>query len=176
MVETHSRRRADEVAAQWTEPPMRQVAFSAAHVLTDVTLPRQSLSRPDGFLMALGKHAEEAAARYEHWPLVSWRVDDVPVPARLWRFAGAWAVVSDAVDEVYLAVVGLGTGPDGLDLARLQDGTAYHFGLDQPLSGGLRSASAQAAGVDFEAPRWQRQDWHADQLRLMCEPEDDRAE
>jgi hypothetical protein len=33
------------------------------------------------------------------------------------------------------------------------------------------SASARAADVQFEAPPWQRQDWHADQLRLMRESE-----
>jgi hypothetical protein len=31
------------------------------------------------------------------------------------------------------------------------------------------SASRQAAGVPFEAPLWESQSWHADQLRLMRE-------
>ncbi len=51
----------------------------------------------------------------------------------------------------------------------IQDSSAYHFDLDQPLYPGVLSASAQAVGVPPEPPQWQRQDWHADQLRLMRE-------
>jgi hypothetical protein len=80
------------------------------------------------------------------------------------------------VAAVYLSAVGMGVGPDGLSLARLQDGAAYHFGLNEPLRPGVLSASARAADVRFEAPPWQRQDWHADQLRLMRESEHTSAE
>jgi hypothetical protein len=96
-------------------------------------------------------------------------VDGAPVSARVIWFAGGWAAVSDAVAEVYLSAVGMGVGPDGLSLARLQDGTAYHFDLDQPLRPGVLSASRRAAGAQFEVPPWQRPHWHADQLRLMRE-------
>ena len=65
--------------------------------------------------------------------------------------------------------VGTGVGPEGLSLACLQDGAAYHFDLKQPLRPEARSESSRAAGVESEAPSWQRQDWHADQLRLMPE-------
>lgn len=85
-------------------------------------------------------------------------------PNGRWR---TWAAVSDAVAKVYLPVVGMGVGPDGLSPARLQDGAAYHFDLKQPLRPGVRSASSRAAGVQSEALPWQRQDWHADPLRLM---------
>jgi hypothetical protein len=51
----------------------------------------------------------------------------------------------------------------------VQDGAAYHFDLKQPLRPGVLSESARAADLRFEAPPWQLQDWHADQLRLMHE-------
>jgi hypothetical protein len=71
---------------------------------------------------------------------------------------------------VYLSAVGMGVGPNGLSLARLRDGAAYHFDLDQALRPGVLSASSRAADVQFDPPPWQRSDWHADQLRLMGEP------
>jgi hypothetical protein len=93
------------------------------------------------------------------------------VTARVSWFAGRWAAVSDAVAEMYLSVVGMGAGPDGPSLARLQDGAAYHFDLKQPLRPGVRSTSSRAAGVQSEALPWQRPDWHADQLRLTRDSE-----
>lgn len=69
----------------------------------------------------------------------------------------------------------MGVGPDGLSLARLQGGAAYHFDLKQPLRPAVRSASSGAAGVQSEALPWQRQDWHADQLRLMRDSERNSA-
>jgi hypothetical protein len=77
---------------------------------------------------------------------------------------------------VYLSAVGMGVGPAGLSLARLQDGAAYHFDLKQPLRPGILSASARAADLQFEAPPWQRQNWHADQLRLLRESGHTNAE
>jgi hypothetical protein len=58
------------------------------------------------------------------------------VAVRVSWFAGRRAAVSDAVAEMHLSVVGMGAGPDGPSLARLQDGTAYHFALKQPLRPG----------------------------------------
>ncbi len=171
MVETYSRPVTDELAARHDERPLADVAFRASLILLDATLPVQSVPRPDGFLRALHKHLPEYAGQYPRWPAVGWRVDGAAVTARVSWFAGGWAAVSDAVAEVYLSAVGMGVGPDGLSLARLQDGAAYHFDLKQPVRPGVLSASARAADVQFEAPSWQRQDWHADQLRLMRESE-----
>ena len=83
----------------------------------------------------------------------------------MWWFAGGWATFTDAVEGVYLAASGVGTGPDGLSLAVLRYGSAYHFALDQPLYPGVLSASHAAGGGDLPPP--ERQEWHADQLRLM---------
>ena len=85
--------------------------------------------------------------------------------ARTWRFAGGWAAVTDAVPDVYLAVIGLGADPDGLSLAMLQDGSAYHFDLNQPLDPSAMAASRQRAGGGALEPH--RRDWHPDQLRLL---------
>jgi hypothetical protein len=48
-------------------------------------------------------------------------------------------------------------------------GAACHFDLKEPLRPGVLSASGRAAGVQLEAPLWQRQNWHAGQLSLMPE-------
>jgi hypothetical protein len=37
-------------------------------------------------------------------------VDAAAVEARVCRFAGGWPAITDAADEVYLAVVGVGVG------------------------------------------------------------------
>jgi hypothetical protein len=41
-------------------------------------------------------------------------VGAVAAATRVCRFAGGWGAITDAADEVYLAVVGVGTGPEGL--------------------------------------------------------------
>jgi hypothetical protein len=169
LVETYSRPATDDLAERQGEPHLADAAFRAAHILIDVTLPVLAVPRPAGSLRVVVEHAMEIAGQYPQWPAVGWRVDGAPVSARVIWFAGGWAAVSDAVAEVYLSAVGMGAGPDGLSLARLQDGTACHFDPDRPLRPGVLSASSRAAGAQFEVPPWQRQDWHADQLRLMRE-------
>ncbi|MGH3303733.1 MAG: hypothetical protein ACRDOK_19055 [Streptosporangiaceae bacterium] len=88
-------------------------------------------------------------------------------PAR--RFAGGWAAFTDAVAGAYLVAVGVGAEPEGLPLAVLLNGSAYHFELDQPLASEVRSNSARAADILAEEPSWLRRDWHADHLRVMRE-------
>jgi hypothetical protein len=171
MVESYSRPVTDDLAARRAEPPLADVVSRAASILINVTLPVQSVVRlrPDGFFRVLVENAMETAGRHAQWPTVGWRADGAAITARVSWFAGGWAAVSDAVAEVYLSAVGTGVGPDGLSLARLQDGAAYHFDLKQPLRPGVLSASSRAAVAPSEESAWQRQDWHADQLRLMRE-------
>jgi hypothetical protein len=98
-------------------------------------------------------------------------VDGAVVTALVWRFAGGWAAISDAVEGVYLAAVGVGTAPDGLSLAVIQDGSAYHFALYQPLYPRVMSASRERAGGD--GLELHRQDWHPDQLQLLRDQRSD---
>ncbi len=167
MVSTYSALPTDDQAARAGQPPLADVAFDAAHILINVTLPVQSVPRPDGFLPLLTEHAKHAAGQSAHWPTVQWRVDAASVPARVWQFAGGWAAITDPVDDVYLSAVGVGTRPEDVSLTRLQDGRAYHFDLAQPLGPGLLTASRQAAGVEFGGSHWESQYWHADHVRLM---------
>ena len=165
----------DAQAAEIGQSPLQYLAADAALQLTGLTLPVLSLARPPGFLRALVEYAEKAGSEYAQWPRESWRVDGGAVTARVWGFAGGWAAFTDAVEGAYLTAVGVGASPEGLLLAVLRDGSAYHFELDQPLPVGALSASAQVAAAQFEAPPWQHQEWHADQLRLMREPEQNSA-
>jgi hypothetical protein len=167
MVNTYSGAPTDARAARSGQPPLEYVAFDAAHSLINVTLPAQPVPRPHGFLPLLTEHARHAACQSAHWASVPWRVDAATVAARMWQFAGGWAAVSDAVDDVYLSAVGAGTRPEGLALTRLRDGGAYHFDLTQPLVPGLLQASRQSAGVEFAGSQWESQGWHADHARLM---------
>lgn len=165
-VSTYARRTVDARAAQWERTPLQNVAFDAAHILINVTLPAQSVPRPDGFLPLLTERATKVAADHAQWPVIQWQVDSAAVAARVWRFADGWAAITDAVDDVYLSAVGVGAGPEDLALAQLQDASAYHFNLAQPLHPSVLSASRQAAGAQFEGQQWQRQDWHEDHVRL----------
>jgi hypothetical protein len=168
VLQSISRPRTDAWEERSGQTPLQHVAWYAAAGLINVTLPVRSVARPEGMLRALADHANERSCQCAQWPLVSWSVDGAEAAANVWRFAGGWAAVSDAADGAYLAAAGVGTGPDDLSLAVLQDGSTYHFGLDQPLHAHVMSASARAAGMPFgEDPPWRRQDWHADQLRLL---------
>lgn len=166
VVETFSRPRTDALVSASGVTPLQHVAHYAANTLINVTLPERSEPWPDGFLRALGNHAYEHSRQWPQWPLARWLVDGAVVAARVWRFAGGWVAVSDAVEGVYLAAVGAGTDPDGLSLAVLQDGSAYHFDLQQPLHVPVISASRERAGGDALELHL-RQDLHADQLRLL---------
>ena len=156
VVETFSRPRTDALP---------DVAHYAANMLINVTLPALSVPRPDGILRALANHASEQSLQCAQWPPVDWRVDGAVVTALAWRFAAGWAAICDAVEGVYLAAVGVGTAPGGLSLATVQDSSAYHFSLDEPLHPRVLAASRERAdgdGLDLD-----RQDWHPDQLRLL---------
>jgi hypothetical protein len=174
-VETFSRPRTDALAAPSLQPPLQHVAFYAAALLINATLPVASVVRPDGLIKAMVDHADERSNQCAQWPLVHWQVDGVAVTARVWWFAGGWAAISDAVPDVYLAAVGVGINPDGLSLAVLEHGDAYHFELDQPMHTPVMVAS-HAARTDGDPPPPGRPDWHADQLRLMRQPGPSRAE
>ncbi|MGH3265341.1 MAG: hypothetical protein ACRDNS_25485, partial [Trebonia sp.] len=112
-------------------------------------------------------HADDHSRRQADWTRVTWRVDGAPVAARAWEFAGGFAAISDALDDVYLAISGSTGSPDGIELTRLTDARAYHFELDRPLHPLVISASSAAALADSERPWPQRVELHPDQLRLL---------
>jgi hypothetical protein len=169
LVETHSRARTDAMVAPSGRPPLAYVAECAAINLVNLTLPALSVPRPDGMLQALVNHADERGGGYATWSPVSWRVDGAAVTARAWRFAGGWAAVSDAVDDVYLAVASVGTDPEGLSLGLIADGGAYHYRLDQPLHPSVMAASRAARPGGDQLPWPQPGQWHDDQLRVLQE-------
>jgi hypothetical protein len=167
LVETYSRARTDAMAASSGRPPLADVAERAATTLVDLTLPALSVPRPDGMLRALVTHADERGAGYAAWSPVSWRVDGAAVTARAWRFAGGWAAVSDAVDDVYLAVASVGADPDGLSLGLIADGGAYHYRLGQPLHPDVMASSRAARPGGEQLPWPKPAQWHDDQLRAL---------
>lgn len=152
------------VVETWArERTLRHVASHVASVLINVTLPVESLPRPDGILGALARHAGNSRREAGQWPSADWLVNSAPAAARVWRFADGWAAVSDAVPGVCLGAVGIGVAPDGLSLETVTDGRDYHFDLEEPLSPRVLSAATDAAG----AVPLRSATWHADQLRLV---------
>jgi hypothetical protein len=165
FVETFSRTRVD---LGHSERPLAEVAGYACTVLINMTLPEHSQPFPDGFLPALVNLSERQSEQCEQWPQTRWRVDGRAVSVRVWRFAGGWAAVSEGVEGVYLAAAGMGTEPDGLSLAVVRDGDAYHFDLSRPLHPETLAASRRRDGW-AEKQAMRRKDFHADQLRLMSD-------
>jgi hypothetical protein len=160
----------DEQAARYGVSPLECLASQCATALVDLTLPALSLGRPPGLLKALVGRAQAAAEAHADWVTADWRVDGIAVRAPTWSFAGGWAGFTDAAEGVYVSLAGLGPGakPEGLALAALRDGEAYHFDLHGPLSLEVAAASRQAAGVPYEQqPPWQPTNWHHDQLQLV---------
>lgn len=160
------RRRYDETMCPGGGDPLAEVAFSGAFGLVNLTLPDSSVPRPDGLIMALVEHAERQAKWYREWPLVTWEVDGRQVTARVWRFAGGWAGFTDALDESYVVVVGLGVEPEGLRLVRVTNAAAYGADLAAPLS--LTQLGRQkSTRPEAWLPPPQRDAFHPDQLALM---------
>lgn len=160
----------DEQAARYGVSPLECLASQCANALVDLTLPTLSLVRPPGLLKALVGRAQAAAEAHGDWATADWQVDGIAVRAPMWSFAGGWAGFTDAAEGVYVTVVGLGPGAksEGLALAALQDGEAYHFDLHGPLSLEVAAMSREAAGVPYEQqPSWRSVGWHPDQLELI---------
>lgn len=167
LLSTHSRPLADADAARGGEAALESVSSRAAFTLVNLTLPERPAPRPEGLIRVLVNLADERGRRHAEWTPVTWRVDGLAVPAWAWEFAGGWAAFTDGLDDVYLAVSGLGGSPDGLALTRLREASAYHFDLEQPLDGRAIRASSAAAWPDGEEIWWERAAWHTDQVRLM---------
>ncbi len=159
----------DEQAARHGVSPLECLASQCATTLVDLTLPAPSLVRPPGMLKALADRAQAAAQAHTDWARARWRVGGIAVRAPTWSFAGGWAGFTHAAEGVRVSVVGLGPGvrPEGLALAALRDGEAYHFDLHGPLSLEVAAASRQAAGLpDGQQPPWRSTEWHPDHLQL----------
>jgi hypothetical protein len=92
----------------------RSVAYTRAWPARSVARAPQPQYRcpwPAGLpALAQAKRQAARAAMAGLLPVVRWQVDAAAVEARVCRFAGGRAAITDAADEVYLAVVGVGTG------------------------------------------------------------------
>src|ERR1700733_5626391 len=106
----------DEQAAEHGVSALECLASQCTTTLVDLTLPVPSLARPPGLLKALVGHAQTAAEAHAVWATVDWRFDGVAVQAPAWSFAGGGAGFTDAAEDAYVSVVGLGpdASPDGL--------------------------------------------------------------
>ncbi|PXY32647.1 hypothetical protein [Prauserella muralis] len=146
--------------------PLAEVAFSGAFGLVNLTLPDSSVPRPDGLIPALVEHAERQAKLHRDWARVGWDVDGTRVGARVWRFAGAWAGFTDALEETYVVAVGIGVEPEGLRLDRVTGTAAYGIDFGAPLSL-VELGRYKSTRPDTWLPPPQRDAFHPDQLARM---------
>ena len=63
MVNMYSRPPTDAKAARWGQSPLQEIAFDAAHMLINVTLPALSVARPDGYIPLFVEQATEVAGQ-----------------------------------------------------------------------------------------------------------------
>lgn len=106
---------------EWASPGMS--IGRLMDVIEPFTLPeeRSNLGR------RVRQHLEEQAAHSEDWPRVTWTVAGNRATAMLLHFAGAWLAITEELPESYLAVIGVGISPDGLDLTVTR---GERYGLD----------------------------------------------
>lgn len=159
------RARFDRIEAAHSRDPLAELAFAGAVPLINMTLPERAEDGIPGINRALVDHAGQQAQRHAEWPRVRWSVEGAPVSAAVWQFAGAWLGITDALPEVYLAVIGFGVVPEGLPLALIADGSPYGMDLRAPLSTDL--LTEQSSRLPPEVwPQPNRGRYHPDQLAL----------
>jgi|GEM_PF-1519934 len=142
------------------------VAFSAAFGLVNLTLPDSSVTRPEGLIAELVKHAEQQAQRYREWRTAVWHIDGRPVRASVWNFAGAWAGFSDGLDTEFVVAVGIGLEPDELHMSAITEGSSYGVDLGAPLDPeALARQRHERPQAWLPPPR--RETFHPDQLALQ---------
>ena len=132
----------------------RDAAFSAMLTLVDATMP-QPAGRPGNYDHRIVDFAQSEADRHDLWPQATWSVGQLPVPAPVFAWAGAWAGFTMAVPDVDIVVVGSGIDPNGLTLEEVNDASVYHFDAHRPIKfpETLEQARAEAlapVGVDSE--------------------------
>lgn len=164
-VGTFPKKRFGEVMCPRGGDEYAKVATSAAVGLVNLTLPGSSVSRPEGLIQELVKHAEEQASKYPDWSRTTWSVGGTSVHAPVWEFAGAWAGFCDA-DGAFVVAIGIGVEPDELPLTVLDNGAPYGANLGAALDlSELRRQRYEHPATRIPPP--QRHAFHADQLALV---------
>ena len=123
----------------------------------------------DSGLVGLLTDHERARARDSvSWMEVVWLVDDEPVRARVWRFAGAWTGLTTDLPDVFVVAVGVGVNPEGLRIRQIKDGAEYGFDLARPLNRVLSGAEhRECVETIFRKPN--RQGYLPEQLDLLAQ-------
>lgn len=104
------------------------VAGRALLSVVNATMPDLD-ARPDDYELRLLDAATVRAGSVPEWQTVAWALDDRPVRASTFRWAGACAAFTTALAEVDVVAFGFGVEPEGLALARVSDGSDYGFDL-----------------------------------------------
>lgn len=147
------------------------VALRACVPLGEMTLPMSRAAQPGEAVANLHAHIREQAHRWAEWPQVTWYVNDTPVTASVWHFAGAWAgFTTTALSEVDLVLIGIGTDPEGLRLVPVGDRSDYGVDLTAPLDKRLPGAATRDRHLT-SFPTLNQEQPHPDQRPFV--PEED---
>ncbi len=142
------------------------VAARGAASLIDLTIPLEPRPKQTKDIVSLlDDHARVQAANYRSWPEASWRVDGVEAVAHVWNFAGAWTGFTAVSPDVFIAVVGVGIDPCGLQLRHV-DGSDYGVDLTRPLDR-LRPELQDREWWETILPRPNRNGYLPEQLALL---------
>lgn len=133
------------------------VAGRALLSVVDATMPDLD-ARPEGYGLRLLDAATVRAGSGPEWQGLTWKVDNRLVPASVFHWAGAWAAFTTSLAEVDIVAFGFGVEPDGLQLAKVEDGSGYGFDLAGTITFPDTVDQARAAaGVRMPSathPRW----------------------
>lgn len=168
----HSGRNDAEAMQKGTE--RRDVAATRGiYALVDLTIPNaegwKASPPPAGF----SKYLVSQFGDVNQWnETVSWEINRERFSVPVWRFAGAWVGLCDALADVYLVLVGVGVDADGLRIVAVPDGTPYRLELDQTLDRGWASRQDRD-WYDTAIRRPNPDRFHSDYqklFRMMSEP------
>jgi hypothetical protein len=116
--------------------------------LLNLTVPKLSTKEHSAYMSAIGAFMDPRWARWQDWRTVVWTLDERPVEARVFAWAGAWTGFVVTRSELVTAV-GVEVPPERLSLSTWADTGNYQFDVTQPIvvPDTLRAALASAPGT-----------------------------
>jgi hypothetical protein len=149
------------------EDPVQAVASTALWPLVGLVTPELTEDQRLVWSGHVWAFIQERAALYETWPQVMWSLDSTPMPARVFRWAGAWTGFA-TTSQVAIIVVACAVNAEGLALEQVRNGHGYHFDISAPFDWPSFIEVSQAAAFQEDDGSWAR-GWphHLDHQELL---------
>jgi hypothetical protein len=136
--------------------------------LLEMTRPNLTKHERTRFIRKMLELSRSEGDRYAMWPTVVWVIDDQPVDAHVFYWAGAWTAFA-MLGDVAVEVAGVQVTPEDLRLRTQTDALRYHFDLLEPLvyPDAITQSQAHApVRADEDRIGWPR---HPDHEQLFIE-------